>query len=260
MSDAARGADPRLLPATFQHAPGVGETSERRLWEAGLHSWRAALDAPRLPISPAKTAALLPVAAASVDALERGDARWFARALPPREHWRLAPHFADRVAFVDIETNGGYEADDITVIGLYDGFESQIFVKGRDLDAFPAAVADAQLLVTFFGTGFDLPFLRRRFPDLPLDQPHIDLCPALRRLGYTGGLKAIEQRLRIRRTDEVEGLSGMDAVHLWNQWERRRDETALRTLLAYNRADIENMELLLAFALPRLTAASGFPG
>jgi uncharacterized protein YprB with RNaseH-like and TPR domain len=82
----------------------------------------------------------------------------------------------------------------------------------------------------------------------------------LRRLGFRGGLKRIEEQVGIRRAPEVEGLSGWDAVNLWRRWRRHRDADALDCLLAYNRADVENLSLLLAFAYQRLKAASGFPG
>lgn len=250
-----------MIKATFCHAQGLGDASEQRLWEAGILCWEDALAAPEaLPLSEAKRRLLVPALEASLEALERGDSRWFQKNFPPAAHWRGARAFGESVAYVDIETDGGYESDSVTVIGLYDGFETRLYVKGQNLEDFVTDIKDYKLLVTFFGTGFDLPFLRRRFPELALDQLHVDLCPALRRLGQTGGLKAIEQRLGIRRVDEVEGMSGMDAVYLWRLWERRRDEAALERLLAYNRADIENLQLLLEWAYPRLVAHSGFPG
>ncbi len=188
-----------------------------------------------------------------------GDYRYFAQTLPSREHWRAAPHFTERMGFLDIETNGGLGADDITVIGVYDGDESRIYVKGRDLDRFAEDASRFAVWVTFFGGGFDIPLLRRRFPRLPFDQLHIDLCPTLRRLGFKGGLKHIENTLGIQRPPEVEGLGGWDAVRLWRQYRRHGDKDALRLLLAYNREDIENLSLLLAFAYGRLKTASGFP-
>lgn len=250
-----------MLTATFTHAQGIGVQTERRLWEAGILSWEQALGAPPgdLPLSAVQRARLLPVLEESVAALGRGDYRWFARVLPAREHWRAAPHFADRIGFLDIETNGGVQADSITVIGVYDNRESRIYVKYRDLHAFAEDAERYALWVTFFGGGFDLPLLRRRFPQLPFDQLHVDLCPALRRLGYKGGLKSVERQLGIRRPPEVEGLDGWHAVHLWRQWRRTGDADALRLLLAYNRQDIENLSPLLAFACERLRAASGFP-
>ena len=249
-----------MLTATFVHAQGVGEVSERRLWDAGIVSWEQALAAApaELPLTPAQRALLLPTLERSVEALGEGDFVYFAETLPSRDHWRAAREFAGRIGFLDIETNGGMKPDDITVIGVYDGDESRAYVKYRDLQDFAQEAERFAVWVTFFGTGFDLPMLRRRFPDLPFDQLHIDLCPALRRLGYRGGLKRIEEQLGIHRPPELDGLSGWDAVRLWRQWRRHRDEDALARLLAYNREDIENLSLLLAFAYGRLRAASGF--
>jgi uncharacterized protein len=247
-----------MLTATFCHAPGIGPGTEQKLWTEGIRSWDDALSCESLPLTPMKAEALIPTVEASKDAFERNDWRWLAKNIPAREHWRAAKLLMERVAFLDIETDGGFEGDSVTVIGLYDGFESQLFVQGQNLEEFPAAMAGKELLVTFFGTGFDLPMLRRRFPELPFDQLHIDLCPALRRLGYTGGLKKIERILGISRDFEIEDMSGMDAVYLWQAWKRHKSQEALDRLLAYNRADIENLALLLAFAHPRLEAASGY--
>ncbi|MES2465269.1 MAG: ribonuclease H-like domain-containing protein [Armatimonadota bacterium] len=250
-----------MLTATFLHAQGIGEVTERRLWDHGFTSWQQVLSVnPReLPLTDAQRALLLPVLEQSVVALEEEDFGFFARMLPHKEHWRAAPKLMDRIGFLDIETNGGYSADSITVIGVYNGDESRIYLKGRDLEEFAHDAGKYALWVTFFGTGFDLPFLRRRFPDLALDQMHIDLCPALRRLGYKGGLKRIEQQLGISREDEIDGMSGYDAVRLWREWRSRKNQEALDLLIAYNRADIENMALLLAFTYQRLKTLSGFP-
>jgi uncharacterized protein YprB with RNaseH-like and TPR domain len=103
------------------------------------------------------------------------------------------------------------------------------------------------MLVTFFGTGFDLPMLSRRFPDLAFDQLHVDLCHALRRLGYRGGLKKVEVDLGLVRAPETRGLSGWDAVRLWRE-HRAGSREALELLLAYNREDVLNMRELLAIA------------
>ena len=39
----------------------------------------------------------------------------------------------------------------------------------------------------FLDLGFDLPYIRAKFPSVVLDHPHFDLCFAARRLGYKGG-------------------------------------------------------------------------
>lgn len=251
-----------MLTATFLHAQGIGEMTERRLWDHGFTSWHQVLcaSARDLPLTEAQRSLLLPVLEQSVIALENRDYAFFARTLPQKEHWRAAPKLMDRIGFLDIETNGGYRADSITVIGVYDGDESHLYIKDQNLEQFASDAEKYALWVTFFGTGFDLPFLRRRFPSLPLNQLHIDLCPALRRLGYKGGLKRIEQQIGISREDDIDGMSGYDAVRLWREWRSRKNQQALDLLLAYNRADIENLALLLAFTYQRLKKLSGFPG
>ena len=109
------------------------------------------------------------------------------------------------------------------------------------------------MFVTFFGSCFDLPFLRRRFPSLAFDQLHADLCWALRRLGLTGGLKQIETALHIPRSPETRGLDGWDAVRLWREWEAGSRE-ALALLKRYNEEDVCNLETLLRHAYRELRA------
>ncbi|HLJ58016.1 MAG TPA: ribonuclease H-like domain-containing protein [Chthonomonadaceae bacterium] len=236
-----------LLESTFLHAQGIGETTERRLWEAGAVDWPSYLDRAGRdwPLSASQCALLTPTVEDSVERLEEEDFAWFARRLPQAEHWRAVPAFGHRLAFVDIETTGGMEPDDLTVVGIFDGYRMRQFVRGIDLEQAPEALEDAALLVTFFGTGFDLPFLRRAFPGLRLPQLHVDLCYMLRKLGYRGGLKSIEAQMGIRRSGATTGLSGWDAVRLWQEYRRGKD-SSLETLLAYNAEDVRNMSDLLS--------------
>jgi uncharacterized protein len=256
---------PSLLDATFLHAPRVGKTVEQRLWQAGFLTWESLLgtENPKdAPLTTLQRESLLPVLERSMVALESSDWLWLAQNIPTREHWRMANLLRDTVGYVDIETNGGYDAEDITIIGIYDGSESRIYIKDdakMPIYQFRDEHDKISLWVSFFGSAFDLPFLRRRFADKPFNQPHVDLCHALGRLGYKGGLKKIERDLGIGRSDEIEGVSGYEAIHLWNQWEYRQDKKALEKLVAYNKADIENLETLLDFALPKLIALSGYP-
>jgi uncharacterized protein YprB with RNaseH-like and TPR domain len=248
-----------MLESTFIHIPGIGPITERRLWERGLRDWRALLERPAAAgLSARLTQCVTEAAVLSLDRLEHEDHRYFAAALPPREHWRAFPEFSHCIAYLDIETTGLSDDDAVTMIGVYDGSHTRAYVRGEDLHAFVDDVGRYHLLVTFFGGAFDLPFLRRRFPALALDQLHIDLCPALRRLGYKGGLKAIERQLGLPRSAETDGLSGWDAVRLWREW-RRGSHEALALLKAYNAEDIVHLEALLEFAYPRLRRLAGFP-
>jgi uncharacterized protein len=230
-----------MLEKTYVHVEGIGYATERRLWEQGADCWQSFLarpDAFRVPRLPA--AALQETIRRSQAALEAGDARFFARCLPSRDHWRALRSFPGRVAYLDIETDGGTDFDSVTVIGLYDGSELRQFVRGENLLEFEEVFPEVALVVTFFGGGFDIPVLRRAFPRLPFDQLHLDLCPALRRLGFKGGLKSIERQLGFSRGEETAGLDGWDAVRLWREWRWGR-EASLRTLLAYNAEDVVNM-------------------
>lgn len=236
-----------LLESTFLHARGVGRTTEQKLWEAGAKSWAHYLEAPvtQWPISLAQRAMLTETIEESVERLEAEDFAWFAELLPSSEHWRAVPAFGHRMAFLDIETNGGMAPEDLTVVGVFDGRRMTHYVQGDNLELFPQALDEAAVIVTFFGTGFDLPFLRRAFPDLAMPQLHVDLCYMLKRLGYRGGLKSIENQMGIRRSNATTGLSGMDAVRLWQQYQLG-SQRALDTLLAYNAEDVRNMSELLS--------------
>jgi uncharacterized protein YprB with RNaseH-like and TPR domain len=245
-----------MLTRTFIHLPGVGYATEARWWRQGITDWAAFLE--RLdglqPSAPTISFPALCRAPTAITSIRESETRlaardhpYFARTLARRDHWRAVPEFADRIAFLDIETTGGVEGEDITVIGLADSRSMRVFVKGRDLEAFPEAVAPYALLVTFFGTGFDVPMLKRRFPHLPFDQLHVDLCYGLKRLGYHGGLKKIEAQLGLERAPETRGLTGWDAVRLWREY-RRGSREALELLLRYNEEDVLNMRQLLALA------------
>lgn len=241
-----------MFQKTFCHVHGVGYPTERRLWEQGAGSWEAFLASPTaFKAARSRLAAMLETIAGSEAALARGDHRFFLERLPSRENWRALRAFPDRVAYLDIETDGGTDFDSITVIGLSDGRRLRQFIRGENLLEFEEAIEGVAVLVTFFGGGFDLPVLRRAFPRVRFDQIHVDLCPTLRRLGLRGGLKAIEAQLGIRRSRETAGLSGWDAVRLWREWRWGR-EASLRTLLAYNAEDVINLEPLSRLAYKEL--------
>lgn len=246
-------AIPSLLECTYLHAQGIGRQTEVRLWQAGATDWNAYQAHPDTawPLTAAQRALLTPMVAESQTRLDTEDYAWFAKQLPPSEHWRAITAFGHRLAFVDIETNGGMSAGDLTVVGVFDGYRMRQYVQGHNLEQFPEAIEDAAVLVTFFGTGFDIPFLRRAFPQMPLPQMHVDLCYLWKRLGVKGGLKRIEQQMGIQRSNATSGLSGLDAVRLWREYKRGR-ERSLETLLAYNADDVRNMSELLAEGYRRL--------
>ena len=79
-----------------------------------------------------------------------------------------------------------------------------------------------------------------------------------------GGLKACERQLGVTRPG-LEEVDGFVAVLLWHDFQRRKDQRSLDTLLAYNVQDTVNLEALMVHAhnahLDRLAApfAAGYP-
>jgi uncharacterized protein YprB with RNaseH-like and TPR domain len=190
---------------------------------------------------------------ASVSALSNRNFNFFRAKLGTDKAWRAFPEFRSKSVYLDIETDGGRSGSSITTIGLYDGNEFRALIKGRDLHLFPEIMAEYEMVITFFGTGFDIPMLRKGFPDVPFDQIHIDLCPTLRQVGIRGGLKKIEKQLGINRGEDTDGLDGLDAIRLWRRYTILNDEDALETLIAYNREDVVNMERLMEYTYDRLS-------
>src|SRR5207249_1884962 len=108
-------------------------------------------------------------------------------------------------------TAGPPTADAVTVVGLYGNGRMTSLVQGESLTEhrLNQELANYDLVVTFFGSRFDLPYLRATFPGVVLDHPHLDLCFAARRLGLDGGLKHIEGRM---------GIRGARAFQAWAGW------------------------------------------
>jgi uncharacterized protein len=233
-----------MIGSSFCFLSGVGRRTERRLWQRGIGTWEDFLASSSIPgIGPIRKASYNKVLCQAKVHREEEDARYFAHILSVCDQWRLYEWLRPRAVYLDIETNSFGE---ITVVGLFGhgGFTS--LVRGESLDRRRLCdeLSEYDLLVTFNGTAFDLPILLNRFPDLPLDQPHIDLCGLGRQLGYRGGLKAIECQLNIQRPVQLQGMSGADAGQLWNRWRHSRDQEARERLLEYNEADCVNLEPL----------------
>jgi uncharacterized protein YprB with RNaseH-like and TPR domain len=242
-----------VLRATFLHLPGIGPVTEAELWQSGVRDWsdlRSRTEA--LGVSSPSRARLAQELARSERALAERDAGWFARRLPNREHWRLYPAFSAETAYLDIETTGlSPYGGIVTVVSVHGGGATRSFVAGDDLEELPAYLGRFQVLVTFNGSRFDVPFLLASFPQMLVPPAHIDLRFLLYRLGYAGGLKRIEQRLGVGDRAGVEGIDGLEAVRLWQEY-RRGSHSALDRLVRYNRADTVNLEPLLHLAATEL--------
>ncbi len=233
---------------SFIPVRGVGETTERRLWEAGVTHWDEFDGSVVGPTTADRIQSFIDTARGR---LADGDAHYFGEQFPSGEQWRLYENFRAEACFFDIETTGlSQHRDTVTTVSFHQGGETTTLVQGDDLtvDTLQAQFSDAAMLVTFNGKRFDVPFLETSF-DLSLDHPHLDLMYPCRQLGLTGGLKQIEGEIGVER--DRPDISGEDAVRLWRDHQRGRDG-ALETLISYNREDAVNLRTLTDTVADRL--------
>ncbi len=179
-----------------------------------------------------------------------------------------------RLLFLDTETTGlaGGTGTYAFLVGVGffdgDGFEVRQYFM-RDLDEEPALLAavDALLrdfdgIVTYNGTGFDLPLLETRFVlarrRWPGDRVHLDLLGAARRLWSARladcRLGTLERHvLHFTREDDVPGAL-IPAVYF--DYLRRKRPGELPRVFEHNRHDILSLAALTGWVA---TAVAGAP-
>lgn len=237
-----------MLQNTFCHIPGIGPTTEKRLWAAGITSWDKWLEPSPVRLPNSSRVEICNLLEQSGEALS-DDPAFFTSRLPSHEQWRIFPQYRHQTAYIDIETTGLGDDADLTTIALYDGREVRYYVNGHNLDQFLDDIWGYKVLVSYNGKSFDIPFLERYFR-ITLNHAQIDLRYVLARLGFKGGLKGCEKMLGIDRGG-LEGVDGYFAVLLWKEYENYNDQKALETLLAYNIEDTVNLEQLMIEAYNR---------
>ncbi|RCK71908.1 MAG: hypothetical protein IGBAC_0708 [Ignavibacteriae bacterium] len=229
-----------MLKNTFCHIPGISLQKETKLWNDGIHSWEQLAKI-------FNNFRIEKYIEHSIQCVEKNDLNFFAENLPVKEHWRLFKDFRQNAVYLDIETTGmKYSIDYITTIAIYDGREIKYFVNGDNLHQFPFEIQNYNLLITYNGKCFDVPFIEKFF-GINLNMVHIDLRYLLKSLGYVGGLKACERKLGISR-HLLEDVDGFFAVYLWNEYKNKKNKKALETLLAYNIQDVLNLEKLMVIS------------
>ncbi|WP_376704195.1 DUF429 domain-containing protein [Mesorhizobium sp. ISC25] len=169
-----------------------------------------------------------------------------------KQQLALCGQYPERVLFLDIETTGlSHHYDEITVIGWSIGGRASTMIKGESHQRLLEDAHEALALVTFNGIRFDQRFIRQEFPDVTLPPHHLDLMYLCRRVGLTGGQKAIERELGLSLRGEIADVDGFAAVLLWHRY-LRGDVAALETLVRYNRADIAAMGAIFDHVIDRL--------
>jgi len=233
-----------MLNNTFSHIPGISRETEEKIWKNNCLSWKEFLDChEKINIGDSKKKKICNFLKASIQACNNNDYYFLCESIPSNMHWRAYPDLKKKCCFLDIETTGlSNHHDEITVIGLYDG---------KNMDEFAKEIEKYDMIVTFNGKCFDVPFIKSKFPSVDLDKFHVDLRYAMREIGYSGGLKRIEKEIGINRSDDISEVDGYEAVRLWYKY-KNGDESALDLLIKYNIADIENLKVMMEFAFEKL--------
>jgi uncharacterized protein YprB with RNaseH-like and TPR domain/predicted nuclease with RNAse H fold len=242
-----------MLQQTFRHIKGVGQKTEILLWKLGIRNWEDFIrKLKQIPLTEKKKKLIVESIKVSIKALKKGNIKFFYNNLNKPDWWRLYPEFLSRTAFLDIETTGLSPIyNDITIIGILDESGYKVYFKGHNMKKFLKDITKYSIIVTFNGSRFDLPFLKKKFPKVCFPPVHIDLKYLVRRVGLWGDLKKIEKELGIRRPKVISRINGYYATVLWNRF-LRGDGKSLELLIRYNYEDTFNLRLILDKIYPQL--------
>lgn len=202
------------LKSSFCILPGIRYGSEKTLWEMGIKDWDQFLGRKKFTSSVNFEPLEKTILKAKSD-LENGKSD-FLNNFNNRDLWRVYETFKDNCLYVDLETTGlSVENDEITLIGVFDGKKTYVFEKS-DFKDFENLLKKYPLLVTYNGQLFDVPFLKRKFPNVKINQTNLDLRWPLANLGVRGGLSGAEDQFGIKRKLNFDGFL---AVSLWDAYQ-----------------------------------------
>lgn len=235
-----------MIRNTFIFVPGIGTKTEEYFRKKGILTWhdfRKKMDTTNLGMN--KRNIVKDYLKRAENALHTRNGSFFAKLLPQREYWRLYREFLHKTLFLDIETTGlSLYYDKITLVGTFDGYSIKLFVKDNNLEEVVDYLRNYEVVITFNGKLFDVPFIKKEFPCAEIPPIHIDLRWVLRNLGVTGPLKEIEKKLNVQRPKPIQEIGGREATVLWHRFVRGDDE-ALEKLLLYNIYDLVNLQVIM---------------
>lgn len=244
-----------MITNTFVFLERIGNKFEQNIWNNGIYDWNSFLNNPNIKgLARHRKLYYDRKIMDARKALYSFDSGYFLELLPQSEMWRLYDFFKEDAIFLDIETTGLEKTNDITVIGIYDGINTKIMIKGINLDfnALKKELQKYKLIVTFNGASFDLPFIEKIYPNLLPKVPNFDVKSTTQKLGLKGGLKNIEKALGIKRRNIVDKFYGGDALTLWRMYRATGDEYYLNLLVEYNEYDIINLKTVAEYCIKKL--------
>ena len=245
-----------MIQNTFQILERVSERREKSIWKQGIRTWDDFLGTACVKGIPKEKKPYFDRQLEKAKKhLHLHDSSYFTNLLPSVQAWRLYGNFRQDAVFLDIETEGVCQHADIVVFGLYDGIRTKTMIRGINFDphALKQELQKYSLIITFNGSSFDLPFIRRRYDFLP-GIPHIDIRHCCARLGMAGGLKEIELLFGVKRSDLVRRIANGDPLLLWRMYRASGDTHYLHLLIEYNEEDTINLKKITDYCYARLSA------
>ncbi len=242
-----------IIKKSFIFLDKIGAKKEQGIWSRGIMDWDSFVKAESVKgISKKAKAYYNRKLVQASKALVKNNSSFF-MGMPSREMWRLYSAFKDSAVFIDIEATGVTNKDSIFSVSIYNGLETKTMVKGinLDFDALKKELEKHKLIITFNGSSFDLPFIKKRH-NISISVPHIDVMHVCRKIGLTGGLKAIEKRLGIKRNRIISNLYGGDVLRLWRMFSATGDTYYLNLLTEYNEDDVLNLKKIVEYATTKL--------
>ncbi len=243
-----------MISGCFRHIRGIGPKTEAALYGKGLHSWLDCLAREDdIPFNGTRRASFLDDIRTSLAAAGSRDIGYFTTLFPTSEQWRILADYFDCATFIDVETTGlsWHRGHASVIVAMHRGILHS-FVYGENLDDFLDCAEEADLLVTFNGNSFDIPFLEKTFHVPSLCRAHLDIRWMAWHQGHRGGLKSIERNMGIRRPPEIDGIDGLEAVELFYRW-RQGEQGAREKLIGYCQGDVIATRLVAE----RLLAGAG---
>jgi len=245
-----------MIRRSFIFLERINKKTEENFWKQGITDWNLFLKAKKINgLSRARKLYYDRKILKARNALYNFDSSYFINLLPQCEYWRLYNFFKDDAVFLDIETTGLSNYDDITVFGLFDGIDTKSMIKNINLDynELKKELQKYKLIVTFNGSSFDIPFIKKRYPDLLPNIPNFDIKSVTNGLNLKGGLKQIEKRLGIKRNKIIENFYGGDALTLWRMFKATGNDHYLNLLVEYNEEDTINLKTIADYCVNRLS-------
>lgn len=167
-----------------------------------------------------------------------------------------------KLGFLDIETTGlNSSINKVFLIGILTVHENQLVAtqffadsKEEEKDILEQAsllLSSLDLVITYNGSTFDIPFLNKRFTFYGMDfqvprYTSFDLYKIIRKYGYNlfpdYKLKTIENYLGIERKDTI---SGKEGILLYQEYLKSGNPTYRKNLLLHNLEDVYHLTKIL---------------